>query len=219
MALDTRSLVKVALAAVVLFALYKLVMDKSSCGGGRGGWERYSEAEAEADQAYAEQMDETQYYMPEPEPMYEETYGEQSYDAPYGDYEQSYDTSYDNDTSYDTSNDTSYDQQQPADGDMETYADLGEAMPPVTSQMWGAATDLLPKPSVAQANFGEFAPSDALRGANFLDPVKFIGVDTQGSSLRNANYDLRSSLPIKKATVSPWLNSSYEPDLMRRPLE
>ena len=209
MALDTRSLVKVALAAVVLFALYKLVMEKGSCGGGGRGkysWERYSEDEAIMDQQMAERMDETQYYA-DAEPVYgEETYDDGTYDdQAYGDYEYSEEQG---------------GEMEYGDGEMETYADLGEAMPPVSSsQMWGAATDLLPKPSVAQANFGEFAPTDALRGAQFLDPVKFIGVDTQGSSLRNANYDLRSSLPIKKNSVSPWLNSSYEPDMLRRPLE
>lgn len=198
MALDTRSLVKVALAAVVLFALYKLVMEKGSCGGGgyrKAQWERYGEAEAEMDQRMTERMDETQYY--EAEDYAEETYDDGTYEEQgYEDYE--------------------YGEEEEA----ETFAELGEAMPPVSSsQMWGVATDLLPKSSVAQANFGEFAPTDALRGANFLDPVKFIGVDTQGSSLKNANYDLRSSLPIAKNSVSPWLNSSYEPDLLRRPLE
>ena len=201
MALDTRSLVKVALAAVVLFALYKLVMDSGSCGGGyvrKPQWERrerYGEEEAEIDHMMSQQMDETQYY--EAEDFYgdeEETYQDAQ---GYEDYEY-----------------------EGEEEEAETFAELSEAMPPVSaSQMWGVATDLLPKSSVAQANFGEFAPTDALRGANFLDPVKFIGVDTQGSSLKNANYDLRTSLPITKSSVSPWLNSSYEPDLLRRPLE
>jgi hypothetical protein len=199
MALDTRSLVKVALAAVVLFALYKLVMDNGSCGGGymnKPQWERrerYGEDEAEVDQQMSLQMDETQYYEAE-DTYHHETYQDaQGYD----DYEY-----------------------EGEEEEAETFAELSEAMPPVsTSQMWGVATDLLPKSSVTQANFGEFAPTDALRGANFLDPVKFIGVDTQGSSLKNANYDLRTSLPITKSSVSPWLNSSYEPDLLRRPLE
>ena len=206
MALDTRSLVKVALAAVVLFALYKLVMDKGSCGGGRMAqrrWERYGEDEAQMDQQMSERMDETQYYEAEADEYgaeyeeEEETYEDGGYDQGYDDYEY-----------------------EEGDQEAETFAELGEAMPPVSSsQMWGVATDLLPKSSVTQANFGEFAPTDALRGANFLDPVKFIGVDTQGSSLKNANYDLRTSLPITKSSVSPWLNSSYEPDLLRRPLE
>lgn len=200
MALDTRSLVKVALAAVVLFALYKLVMDNGSCGNGymkKPQWERrerYGEEEAEIDHQMSQQMDETQYYEAE------DTYGQETYQDAQG---------------YDD-----YEYEGEEEEEAETFAELSEAMPPVsTSQMWGVATDLLPKSSVAQANFGEFAPTDALRGANFLDPVKFIGVDTQGSSLKNANYDLRSSLPITKSSVSPWLNSSYEPDLMRRPLE
>ena len=81
------------------------------------------------------------------------------------------------------------------------------------------ATDLLPKPSAQQAqNFGEFAPKSLL-GQNFLDAKKYIGVDTQGSSLRNANYDLRSSPSIPRRDVGPWAQSTIDGDLYRKPLE
>jgi hypothetical protein len=81
------------------------------------------------------------------------------------------------------------------------------------------AADLLPKPSAPQVmDFGEFAPK-ALQGQNFLDTSKQIGVDTQGSSMRNANYQLRSDPPNPRSNVGPWQNSTIEADLLRRPLE
>ena len=46
-----------------------------------------------------------------------------------------------------------------------------------------------------------------------------IGLDTIGQSLRNPNLQLRSDPYIPKANVGPWNQSTYEPDLMRVPLE
>lgn len=81
------------------------------------------------------------------------------------------------------------------------------------------AADLLPKPATPQVmDFGEFAPK-ALQGQNFLEVSKQIGVDTQGSSMRNANYQLRADPPNPRSNVGPWLNSTIEADLLRRPLE
>lgn len=81
------------------------------------------------------------------------------------------------------------------------------------------AADLLPKPSSPQImDFGEFAPK-ALQGQNFLDTAKQIGIDTQGSSLRNANWQLRSDPPNPRMNVGPWSNSTIDADLLRRPLE
>jgi hypothetical protein len=37
--------------------------------------------------------------------------------------------------------------------------------------------------------------------------------------LRNANLDIRSAPAIDKKEVSPWLNSTIDADLYRRPLE
>lgn len=63
-----------------------------------------------------------------------------------------------------------------------------------------------------------FAPKD-LQNMNFLDATTRIGVDTVSSSLRNANYGLRSEPTNPKTAVSPWMNSDIDPDLARRPLE
>jgi hypothetical protein len=88
-------------------------------------------------------------------------------------------------------------------------------MPPLTN----VASDLLPKAVINQVqDFGEFAPK-ALQGQNFLEVSKQIGIDTQGSSLRNANYQLRADPPNPRQTVGPWANSTIEADLLRKPLE
>lgn len=54
---------------------------------------------------------------------------------------------------------------------------------------------------------------------NLLKAGHHAGIDTVGSSLRNANLQLRSEPPNPTTKVSPWLNTTIEPDLMRVPLE
>lgn len=39
-----------------------------------------------------------------------------------------------------------------------------------------------------------------------------IGINTVGESLKNASYDIRGTIPNPKFIVSPWNNSTYEPD-------
>jgi hypothetical protein len=58
-----------------------------------------------------------------------------------------------------------------------------------------------------------------LQGKNFLSAGALVGVNTIGQSLRNANYQLRAEPPNPQMNVSPWLQSTIEPDLSRRPLE
>jgi hypothetical protein len=84
-----------------------------------------------------------------------------------------------------------------------------------------------------QLNPAELLPHDAnsqwaavnpaagdLQGKNFLSAGSLVGVNTIGQSLRNANYQLRAEPPNPQMQgVSPWLNSTIEPDLSRRPLE
>jgi hypothetical protein len=45
-----------------------------------------------------------------------------------------------------------------------------------------------------------------------------IGVDTVGQSRKNATYDLRAAPPNPKFIVSPWSNSTIEPDYNTKPL-
>ena len=39
-----------------------------------------------------------------------------------------------------------------------------------------------------------------------------IGINTVGQSLKNPSYDIRGTIPCPKITVSPWLQSTIEPD-------
>jgi hypothetical protein len=56
--------------------------------------------------------------------------------------------------------------------------------------------------------------------ANFLTaPTHLAGIDTVGSSLRNANLQLRSEPPNPIANVSIWNQSTITPDYLRTPFE
>lgn len=54
---------------------------------------------------------------------------------------------------------------------------------------------------------------------NLLKAGYLNGIDTVGNSLRNANLQVRSEPPNPTSKVSPWMNTTIEPDLMRTPLE
>ncbi len=54
---------------------------------------------------------------------------------------------------------------------------------------------------------------------NMLSAAQHIGVNTVGSSLKNANRQLRSEPPNPMVPVSVWNNSSVTPDIYRKELE
>lgn len=58
-----------------------------------------------------------------------------------------------------------------------------------------------------------------IQGKNFLSAGALIGVNTVGQSLRNSNLQIRAEPPNPQIQVSPWMQSTIEPDLSRRPLE
>lgn len=45
-----------------------------------------------------------------------------------------------------------------------------------------------------------------------------VGIDTQGQTLKNASHDLRAAPPCPKFSVSPWNNSTIEPDYNIKPI-
>jgi|TARA_B110000285_G_scaffold199935_1_gene233446 hypothetical protein len=84
------------------------------------------------------------------------------------------------------------------------------------------AGDLLPtEESKEISEFNQNYPigKGVIKGINFLSSGYHIGVNTVGQSLKNANRQLRSEPPNPQVSVSPWMNSSIAPDLLRRPLE
>jgi len=80
-------------------------------------------------------------------------------------------------------------------------------------------SDLLPADT--NSTWAQVAPSGVgeLCTKNLLNAGHHIGVNTQGCSLRNANRGLRSEPPNPQVQVSPWLQTTICPDLLRRPLE
>jgi hypothetical protein len=79
--------------------------------------------------------------------------------------------------------------------------------------------DLLPKDTNSQwAQLNPAGGAD-FKNVNLLKAGYNIGIDTVGSSLRNANLQVRSEPPNPTTIVSPWSNTTIEPDLMRAPLE
>jgi hypothetical protein len=66
----------------------------------------------------------------------------------------------------------------------------------------------------------ELLPSDSNNEwSNMLNSGHHIGVNTVGSSLRNANLQIRSEPVIPQNNVGPWNNTTIEPDNLRRNLE
>jgi len=83
-----------------------------------------------------------------------------------------------------------------------------------------SAEELLPQDNFAN-QFAQTYPtgSGSLKDKNFLQAGHHIGVNTVGQTLRNANLQLRSEPPNPQVTVSPWLQSTIQPDLNRKPFE
>jgi hypothetical protein len=79
--------------------------------------------------------------------------------------------------------------------------------------------DLLPKDVNSQwANLNPAGGAD-FKQVNLLKAGYHYGINTVGSSLRNANLQERSEPANPTTVVSPWQNTTIEPDLMRVPLE
>jgi len=81
------------------------------------------------------------------------------------------------------------------------------------------ADDLLPKDKYSKWASVNPTGSGELSDRNFVEAGYHFGVNTQGQSLRNANYQLRSEPANPQVKVSPWMQSTIGPDTNRRPLE
>jgi len=58
-----------------------------------------------------------------------------------------------------------------------------------------------------------------LKNVNLLQAGSLVGINTVGSSMRNANLQVRSEPPNPMGNVGPWNLSTIEPDIVRQPLE
>ena len=74
------------------------------------------------------------------------------------------------------------------------------------------SSDLLPSKDVNE--FSQFNIETPNLDANLAaNGVRKLGIDTIGNSKRFATHDLRGNIPCPKFVVSPWNNSTAEPDL------
>ena len=83
---------------------------------------------------------------------------------------------------------------------------------------------LTPSELLPQDNHNEWAKINpqgvgTLKDRNFLQSGHHIGINTVGQTLRNPNLQLRSEPPNPQAKVSPWLQSTIDPDIGRKPFE
>jgi hypothetical protein len=81
------------------------------------------------------------------------------------------------------------------------------------------ATELLP--TDANSKWAQVNPSGQgeLGDQNFLEAGFHMGTNTIGQTLRNANLQLRSEPPNPQVKVSPWMQTTIEPDSNRKGLE
>ena len=99
-----------------------------------------------------------------------------------------------------------------ADEDYEVDTSSMSAVTRSNTPIMSPSSQLLPQPSVDAQDFAQYAPQN-LEAQNFLTATQWIGVNTQGSSLRNANYDIRANPIIPKEDVGPWMQSTIDPDV------
>ena len=76
-------------------------------------------------------------------------------------------------------------------------------------------------PADANSTWAQVVPAGqgSVGDQNFLNAGFHVGINTVGQTLRNANLQLRSEPPNPQVKVSPWLQSTIEPDTNRKPRE
>ena len=80
--------------------------------------------------------------------------------------------------------------------------------------------ELLPQDNIAN-QWSQVNPQGAgtLMDKNLLQAGHHVGINTVGQTLRNANMQLRSDPPNPQVQVSPWIQSTINPDTNRKPFE
>ena len=103
------------------------------------------------------------------------------------------------------------------------YEETGTQMNQLPSECYPkdvlSSIELLPKD--ANSLWAQVSPSGqgSLADQNFLTSGFHIGINTVGQSLRNANRQVRSEPLNPQVKVSPWMQTTIEADINRRPLE
>lgn len=80
------------------------------------------------------------------------------------------------------------------------------------SEIWNS-DNLSPKDKTNK--FFDVPEPIVAKSSKLINTTRHVGVNTTGSSKRNASYDIRGNgIPNPKMKVGPWLNSSIDPDTM-----
>jgi hypothetical protein len=76
-------------------------------------------------------------------------------------------------------------------------------------------------PTDSNSKWAQVNPSGqgSLKDGNFLNAGHHMGTNTVGQSLRNANLSIRSEPPNPQVKVSPWMQTTIEPDTNRKAME
>ncbi len=106
----------------------------------------------------------------------------------------------------------------PVDRDMQNAQMMGMGMGMGSNDQL-TAQDLLPQDKSSTWASVNAEGEGSLANQNFLQAGYHIGINTTGQTLRNANLQLRSEPSNPQVQVSPWLQSTIEPDVSRRPME
>ena len=98
------------------------------------------------------------------------------------------------------------------------FADVNESS--INSEVTGSNPEEL-LPADQNNEWSKLNPvgTGDLNNVNLLKAGYHTGIDTVGSSLRNANLQIRSEHPNPTNNVSPWMNTTIEPETGRVPLE
>jgi hypothetical protein len=97
--------------------------------------------------------------------------------------------------------------------------DMQNLPPSCASKQISNPKDLLP--ADGNTEFSKMNPSGSgdLMNVNLLRAGHHIGINTVGTSLRNANLQVRSEPPNPRLNTGPWNTSTITADTHRRPLE
>lgn len=69
-------------------------------------------------------------------------------------------------------------------------------------------------PQISHKDWFDVPPSPVdVKNRHLINVTRPIGVDSVASSKKNASYDIRGNPPCPKFVVSPWMQSSIDPDV------
>lgn len=68
-------------------------------------------------------------------------------------------------------------------------------------------------------DIGPLQDTKKIKGSNLINPKHHMGINTIATSSKNMSRDIRGDIVTPKVNISPWMNSSIEPDPTLRGLK